>query len=64
MPMVGSDGKIFALMFPNALDKGYYIVVGETLALLASDWRIQPLFDRQISYEVVWILECDGQRNG
>jgi hypothetical protein len=45
MPMVGSDGKIFDLMFPNALDKGYYIVVGETLALLASDWRIQPLFD-------------------
>jgi hypothetical protein len=51
MLRVGSDGKTFDLMFPNALDKRYYIVVGETLTLSAPNWQIRPVFDCQFSYD-------------
>ena len=38
--MVGSDGKTFDMLFPNALDKDHYIKVGETLALPRSSWEL------------------------
>lgn len=39
--MVGSDGKTFDLLFPNALDKGYHLEASETLRLPAPNWQIQ-----------------------
>lgn len=41
--MVGSDGKTFDLLFPNALDKGHYLEAGETLKLPAPNWQITAL---------------------
>lgn len=38
--MVGSDGKTFDLLFPNALDNGHYIEPGEVLKLPAPNWEI------------------------
>lgn len=38
--MVGSDGKTFDLLFPNALDSGHYLEAGETLKLPAANWQI------------------------
>ncbi len=38
--MVGSDGKTFDMLFPNALDKNNAIAAGETLRLPRADWEI------------------------
>ena len=38
--MVGSDGKTFDMLFPNALDKDHYIKAGETLALPRTSWEL------------------------
>jgi hypothetical protein len=38
--MVGSDGKTFDLLFPNALDTGHYLEPGEILKLPAPNWEI------------------------
>lgn len=38
--MVGSDGKSFDLLFPNALDKHHYIEAGETMHLPHSNWEL------------------------
>ncbi len=39
--MVGSDGKTFDMLFPNALDKDHYIKAGETLTLPRSSWELK-----------------------
>jgi hypothetical protein len=38
--MVGSDGKTFDMLFPNALDKNNTIAAGETLRLPRADWEV------------------------
>ncbi len=38
--MVGSDGKTFDLIFPNALDKENFIESGDSLNLPAANWQI------------------------
>jgi hypothetical protein len=38
--MVGSDGKTFDMLFPNALDKNNVIAAGETLRLPRADWEV------------------------
>ncbi len=38
--MVGSDGKTFDMLFPNALDKDHYVKAGETLVLPRSSWEL------------------------
>lgn len=38
--MVGSDGKTFDMLFPNALDNNNAIAAGETARLPRADWEV------------------------
>ncbi|WP_269532789.1 caspase family protein [Chitinimonas sp. BJYL2] len=38
--MVGTDGKTFDLLYPNALDKDNYLPAGKTLAIPGPQWEL------------------------
>jgi len=59
--MVGSDGKTFDMLFPNALDKDHYIKAGETLALPRTSWEL--LAQGPAGKNHLLVIVADAQRD-
>ncbi len=59
--MVGSDGKTFDMLFPNALDKDHYIKGGESLALPRTSWEL--LAQGPAGKNHLLVIVADAQRD-